>query len=427
MVQQPPPYSMPEDVIRKPKAQRYLEQLLKRDFPLLLFPRHLEFRFQRFYSQRYRSYIQSVLLTGILMIFFIGVLDIALVDKQLLHYSFRFMLMVPILGVGILFTFTPSYLHNEQATSLVLIILMAVTMLGLAYIQPQAFKDIYINGVLIIVLFLFAISRLQFWYSVIAGLVIAINYHVTLLINHTFLSYRFIAHSYLYSCALVLALLANYLMEKSIRKQFIQNRLLTIERTKLAKLNQKLTYLVNLDGLTGVANQRHFKLAFADEWKRALRHQYPLSVLLIDFDHFKAYNDSYGHLAGDGCLRQFAQAINKLTRRQGDLFARYGGDEFVMLLCGSELADAETIANKAQTIIKDLNIPNKNSPITDRVTCTIGVSSLLPTSDTTAKQLFEQADKALYLAKHQGRNRVQVFNATINQYMAINSLSDTIA
>ena len=174
----------------------------------------------------------------------------------------------------------------------------------------------------------------------------------------------------------------------------------------LEAANRILQTLAQEDGLTGLSNRRRFDELLDDEFRRARRQSLPLSVLLLDADHFKTYNDHYGHLAGDECLRQISGVIEGVLRRPGDHAARYGGEEFVVLLPATDATGALAVAEQLRQAVSALAIEHPGSP--ERiVTVSIGVSTLAPSS--TAEQpdqLIAAADQALYRAKAEGRNRV---------------------
>jgi len=178
---------------------------------------------------------------------------------------------------------------------------------------------------------------------------------------------------------------------------------------QLAVANQMLERLAALDGLTGIANRRYFDEYLDKEWQRCRRHARPLAVIMCDIDFFKKYNDNYGHQGGDECLKQVAQALQKVMKRPSDLLARYGGEEFVAVLPETEIAGAERLAEEMRACIADILIPHALSEVSDRVSLSLGVAVCVPTNDLQFKELVERADKALYQAKEQGRNRVVAF------------------
>ena len=162
-----------------------------------------------------------------------------------------------------------------------------------------------------------------------------------------------------------------------------------------------------IDALTHIPNRRRFDEYLSQEWSRHMRTQRPISLLLCDVDHFKLYNDSQGHQAGDDCLRNVAKAINTCFR-SGDLVARYGGEEFAMVLPQTDHAGALQVAERVLSFVAAAAIPHSASPICDRVTISIGVATKTPApgGPSDARALIEEADRHLYLAKRQGRNQV---------------------
>ncbi|NEP45451.1 MAG: diguanylate cyclase [Okeania sp. SIO2H7] len=174
---------------------------------------------------------------------------------------------------------------------------------------------------------------------------------------------------------------------------------------KLEKANHALYRLANLDGLTQVANRYCFDESLTEEWFRLAREQKPIGIVLCDVDHFKVYNDHYGHQAGDECLRQIARAIFQSARRPADLVARYGGEEFVVLLPATGQEGVEHVAFTICNTIRNLQIPHAKSDSDSWVTISVGGCSLVPDVSMPPNTLVELADRALYQAKHQGRNQ----------------------
>lgn len=181
------------------------------------------------------------------------------------------------------------------------------------------------------------------------------------------------------------------------------------ERTiELIAANQELERLSRLDGLTQVANRRCFDEYLAQEWLRLQRSQQPLGLILCDVDFFKQYNDCYGHLMGDDCLQRVAQQIKLAVVRPADLVARYGGEEFAVILPNTSLDGAIAVAQKIQAQIWQVEIPHSGSKVSQFLTLSLGITSLIPNPETTCVSLIKHADEALYLAKQQGRDQFQV-------------------
>lgn len=186
--------------------------------------------------------------------------------------------------------------------------------------------------------------------------------------------------------------------------------LLVRKEQELAAANAQLALLSNTDGVTGIGNRRRFDERLAIEWARCGRHQMPLSVILIDIDHFKLYNDHYGHLAGDECLRKVAQLLQAMTRRADEVAARYGGEEFVLLLPDVPLADATVVAQRCMDSLRDAALDHPRSPTAPVLTLSMGIASVVPRAGTGSDTLVQAADAALYRAKNGGRNRLEVFD-----------------
>ncbi len=199
---------------------------------------------------------------------------------------------------------------------------------------------------------------------------------------------------------------------EEVRQRNRELEALVAERTQaLAQANHRLELLSNTDGLTGIANRRHFDDALAHEWARAQRAAAPLALILLDVDVFKHFNDHYGHLAGDACLRTLATTLAQVgARREGELAARFGGEEFVVLLPGADLAAAAEVARHVQEAIHQLALPHEGAPH-GIVTVSFGVASLQPQRDQLPEELVRRADRAMYRAKQGGRNRIELATA----------------
>ena len=179
------------------------------------------------------------------------------------------------------------------------------------------------------------------------------------------------------------------------------------ERTaELECANKELRRLANLDGLTLLANRRRFDEYLQQEWLRLAREGNQLSLIMCDIDHFKAYNDTYGHQIGDECLKQVAAALKHASRRPADLAARYGGEEFSLILPNTDIAGMQYLARSLQQAIHELAIEHAQSSVSPYVTLSIGMSNTIPQHERRAEELVEAADQALYEAKAAGRNRI---------------------
>jgi len=173
----------------------------------------------------------------------------------------------------------------------------------------------------------------------------------------------------------------------------------------IEELNE-VNNLATIDHLTSLANRRQFDQSLTDEWRRCQRDHVPLSLIMCDVDHFKWYNDYYGHQMGDECLTQVAQAIDHSIRRPADLAARYGGEEFAVILPDTDTEGAVNVAQKIQDTVARLKIAHSQSKVSEYVTLSLGIATLIPSAHSSPIQLICEADRLLYIAKQKGRNQV---------------------
>jgi diguanylate cyclase (GGDEF)-like protein len=185
-------------------------------------------------------------------------------------------------------------------------------------------------------------------------------------------------------------------LERTSRRSFLEGKL-------IAELAQR-------DALTGTKNRRVFDAHLDDLWQQAIDKRHAIAILLIDVDYFKAYNDHYGHQAGDESLRQVAQALQKLVCRPLDILTRYGGEEFAAILYDVDESQARELADQIRRAVADLAIEHRASRTWSRITISVGVAAIQPTSDRTPRGVLQLADQALYAAKVRGRNRVELMN-----------------
>ncbi|MFB2938021.1 diguanylate cyclase domain-containing protein [Aerosakkonemataceae cyanobacterium BLCC-F154] len=211
-------------------------------------------------------------------------------------------------------------------------------------------------------------------------------------------------------------------LQVELLKQLTRQIGITIQQAqlheKLKTVNEELHRLATLDGLTQLANRYWFNMYLSQEWQHLLIEESQgfrfkgnsncLSLIMCDVDYFKPYNDNYGHLSGDFCLQEVAKAIRETVNRPADLVARYGGEEFAVILPNTSAEMAFDIAEKIRTKVKDLQIAHCKSPISQFITLSLGVSSIVPHRESSPEELIAMADRALYRAKEQGRDRTYI-------------------
>lgn len=178
---------------------------------------------------------------------------------------------------------------------------------------------------------------------------------------------------------------------------------------ELEQANRKLVKLLDVDPLTGIANRRFFDAVFANEFRNSAIRKMPISVAIIDIDFFKKYNDFYGHISGDSCLRKVAKALESAVQRSGGYVARYGGEEFVIILPNTDQNSAKTVCARILQTINDLAIPHEASSISPILTVSIGLATEDFINNCDCMDLVKRADSALYTAKNNSRNRIEYY------------------
>jgi diguanylate cyclase (GGDEF)-like protein len=206
----------------------------------------------------------------------------------------------------------------------------------------------------------------------------------------------------LFGVGLALGVVISWLLDRSLRHQ----ELLQASQTSLRLINLELEKLVNLDGLTQIANRRYFDHYLQQEWSQAKRNQTPLTLILCDIDYFKLFNDTYGHLQGDACLFQVAQCLKGSVQRPRDLVARYGGEEFAIILPETSLAGGQEVAKRIQAQVEQLRIEHRTATTGAYLSVSLGVACMIPLPNSSADTLIDQSDQNLYLAKQRGRNQI---------------------
>ncbi|RMG58334.1 MAG: diguanylate cyclase [Deltaproteobacteria bacterium] len=188
----------------------------------------------------------------------------------------------------------------------------------------------------------------------------------------------------------------------------LERKISELEETKrkLEELNRKLEDLSSLDGLTGIPNRRRFDELLEMEWKRSARNGTWISLCMLDIDHFKSFNDNYGHLEGDECLKKVAAVLKRGIWRPADVVARFGGEEFAVILPETDLEGASVVGRRLREDVEREKIPHRYSSVSDVVTVSVGVAGCIPPPGSLPSRLIEEADRMLYEAKKSGRNRV---------------------
>jgi len=298
--------------------------------------------------------------------------------------------------------------YHQQIIAFCVSIAMLAILFGAVLYETEPFRTL--NYILIVIaeLICFLVLPLRPTYSWFIGISMALlAIYCLIYVNNMPIEYWFPVGSLVVGGTFVALILALRL-ERLHQINYLQNISITLEKVKLNQLNSHLKGLASTDPLTGIANRREFETIIKNEWNRAIRNGAPLGLLIIDIDNFKAYNDNYGHQKGDLCLIEIAEAFSELVRRSGETVVRFGGEEFVIIVPN---CSEETLLKLGENIcqaVRDLEIPHKQSQVSNLVTCSIGAASWVIRVSDTQKSFIESADLALYRAKSRGKNQVSM-------------------
>ncbi len=293
------------------------------------------------------------------------------------------------------------FIHHYIVAPIVTLLLYQLLVGSMAY--PDGKFNVYASYNMIIIMVIAIFSLRLLWQKTIIIMASAsLMAAATAFVN----TWHIVTLQFLHAFALIGVVLLSiaFFVERRERLSFLHEILLAIKSSELVRINAHLGTIAREDALSGLANRRAFDDFLEVEWDRARREEQPLALLFIDIDHFKLYNDTYGHAAGDDCLRQVGQAMKKALLRPADTIARYGGEEFVVLLPCTDALGAEEVAERVIRAIDILAIPHKRSLVAFHVTASIGICNITPHEHHTISAFLENADAALYKAKASGRH-----------------------
>ena len=212
--------------------------------------------------------------------------------------------------------------------------------------------------------------------------------------------------TYTFSSFLGMALA--YATDRQHRENYLQNCMIELNRLELMRQAQQLSILSQQDSLTGLANRRYLDEVLENEWRSAIRHKLPITIMMIDIDFFKLYNDALGHIQGDQCLRRIAILLGSISSRSGDLAARYGGEEFLLLFSVTDKDQALIQVLQLMELVRNIGIIHPKSNVSKHVTISVGVATMIPHLNDKLSDFISRADHALYTAKSNGRNQYHI-------------------
>lgn len=406
-----PPQQIQDEVS---EIEKEFDKCLKKGFPLLFFPARIE---EQFLCDTQESRKKSFLVTGIIAVFLYNLF--LLTDFQMVPdiwkaaWTIRLGIITPTI-ILLLWAIKNSWLNSRVEYFVDIIVMITTVSIIFIYdLSDHPNASYYHSGIILSVMFGNIVLRLRFWHAFIISWSTFILYIIVVNRIPNFDPANIMNSIIVCFTAISISQVANYQMEMDERYNYLRSKIKEITNLKLSISRDELERISTMDELTGVANRRLFDSSFDKEWRVALRYQAPISLIFMDIDEFKAYNDFYGHQTGDECLKKVARLLKANVHRPHDICARYGGEEFTILLTDTCLESAVGMAEKMRKSIETAKIPHLNSKISDNITASFGVACLIPSPDLSPSDLLERADKALYLAKESGKNMVKSHTAVI--------------
>lgn len=380
----------------------------------LKFPQWLEGEYIQHRNKEFLATAKITLLIGIVFYMVMGAFDNALGQE-------RGSLLLSIRGgvafgltLGLFIILNTEFKQKIVELAGVGIFIVSSSVLLFIYLIDEPYSYIYHFGLIPMQVYVLIVYRNSFRATLYLSLSLLVSF-IVFSKSHTFLPsdsviddlYQFAWPLFVVFWAIMIGmgLFLTYNLELSSRLDFVKSRLLELDGQRLLELSKKLHILSTTDSLTALANRRHFESCLDAEWRRARRVGNELTVVMIDVDFFKPYNDKYGHVAGDDCLVRVAEVLLHNTQRSGELAGRYGGEEFILLLPGCSEEQAVLVADRVREQIEELHIESAN-PHNEFVTVSLGLAVVIPNDRISQDQLVKMADSCLYKAKEGGRNKV---------------------
>lgn len=390
------------------ESSRYAQahDLLTRGLHLLRFPYRLEGEYRISQALESAAAFRSTVFYVFLLYVILGAGILLLVPLETLdRWPLGYVSLGTVIAIAVVFSRFPALdLYYNAYVATLAFIGMAITIALPAIVDPPLIRQLAMIGIIHAAVVVGAILGLRFLHAVTAmwggGLIGLI------LISTTGHSLDWPALHQTFTGGCLIGTFLAWLGERRTRQVFLQKTLLALEKERSDALAARMQEISRHDGLTGLANRRYFDEVLGREWLRCQRDGSSLSLIFIDIDFFKNYNDHYGHQAGDECLKRIGTVLLANARRPGDMASRYGGEEFVMLYPQTGPESARNMAERLLDAIRLLRLPHEKSRVSGTVTASIGVSSIVPEANYRPEQLIRAADHALYVAKREGRNRL---------------------
>lgn len=404
-----------QDTLKRVEDQiNILSGILEQGRKQLRFPERLERKYIEQRNDRFMEIDHKMLMGGLLFYLGFSWTDFYLGgDNGALIFTMR-AILAAIAFAAVIWIPRSKYAYHLITIAAVGVLLVGLSVITFIWLIPGELKYAYHLGLIPIQIFTMVALRQSYRSVLVVSVILLVCYVISAVVidqplsNPTLNELVGIFVPMFIMFWVLLIVMGGYMafmMESAFRSDFMKNRLLALEAERLQYLSGRLHILSTTDSLTGIANRRFFEDSLDAEWRRGKRTGSCLSLVMVDIDRFKDYNDHYGHQKGDECLRRLAGKMAEFCNRPADVCARYGGEEFVLLLPETSGSDAVWMVEKMRTEIEALKIEHGATGL-GYVTISAGVASTVPTDENTADELLSQADRLLYEAKARGRNQV---------------------
>lgn len=389
-------------------GQEQIDLLTTRGLNFVWFPKQLEtiYRFQyqngAAYEFRYRAPI--ILILYIFLSF--GIYQVLPSEQVLPWFSYYSWVGVIIFIAWILSFIKKLNQYFDYYVGIGSALAVAITFILINVIENGQENVLFHAAMMYAIVIIYGAVGMRFYTAIFAGWIgglagILVSNYLNGVIDWTFLNRTYTFSSFL---GMTLA----YATDRQHRENYLQNCMIELNRIELMQQAQQLSLLSQQDALTGLANRRYLDETLDNEWRRALRHETPLTIMMVDIDYFKAYNDTLGHIKGDECLKEIAVAISSIAARSGDLVARYGGEEFLLLFPMTNAQQALIQVERLMNAISKIAIKHPCSDVSPYVTISVGVATTIPRLNDSISAFVARADHALYKAKTNGRNQYKI-------------------
>jgi diguanylate cyclase (GGDEF)-like protein len=373
------------------------------------FPPRLETAFQDEMDGTRRERIKRTGMAAVALYALFAITDRTMLPDAYTHaWAIRFFLVIPALILCTIGIHKVRSLTVRRVLLAAMMVVAASSIVWIAGLSSPEYALRYHQGIGLIVLFGNLVLGLRFRDAVISSLIIGAIYVASLLQLSSIPPDLRFSNWLVFAVGVAISLIACYRMDQDQRRAFLARMRESERNAELSRAVELFGKLSAEDPLTKLANRREFDRRLELEWGRARRDGQSLALILIDVDHFKNYNDLYGHQAGDACLQRLAEILGSIPQRSSDLVARLGGEEFGVLLPGTTIGDAAQLAEQMRRVVLELNLPHASSRTASVVSASFGVAAVMPAAHNDPAELFAGADAALYDAKKNGRNLVVV-------------------